>query len=224
MHDYDKKRFGVTTVLGVEEDTPEELSPNLLYAIAPVLPIVILVICAIWYPQLKVSVATAMLIGSVYAFAITKTNPREATTRFFNGMGKGYATILGIIIAAGVFAAGLRAAGVVNLLVQYLTHSNEVAKLGGALGPFALALITGSGDAATFAFNEAVTPFAERFGMTVDGLGYLAMMAGCLGRMASPLAGGVILISGIAMVSPLETVKRTLPAAFIVLLILYFVS
>lgn len=224
MHDYDKKRFGVTAVLGVDEETPEELKPNLLYAIAPLLPIAILVICAIWYPQLKVSVANAMLIGSVYAFAITKTNPREATIRFFNGMGKGYATILGIIIAAGVFAAGLRAAGVVNLLVQYLTHSNEVAKLGGALGPFALALITGSGDAATFAFNEAVTPFAERFGMTVDGLGYLAMMAGCLGRMASPLAGGVILISGIAMVSPLETVKRTLPAAFIVLLILYFVS
>lgn len=223
MHDYDKNNFGAASPFDGTE-VQAEIKPNLFYAIAPVIPIAILVICALWFPKMKVSVATAMLIGAVYAFAVTRTKPQEATKRFFDGMGKGYATILGIIIAAGVFAAGLRAAGVVDLLVQYLTHSNEVAKLGGAIGPFALALITGSGDAATFAFNEAVTPFAAQFGMTIDGLGYLAMMAGCLGRMGSPLAGGVILISGIAMVSPFETVKRTIPAAFIVLAILYFVS
>ncbi len=223
MHDYDSKNFGAAMSFDKTETAEEELKPNLIYAIAPLIPIAILVTCSICVPQWKVSVATAMLIGSVYAFAVTRTNPEEAVTRFFNGMGKGYASILGIIIAAGVFAAGLRAAGVVDVLVEYLTHSNEVAKLGGALGPFALALITGSGDAATFAFNEAVTPFAEQFGMTIDSLGYLAMMAGCLGRMGSPLAGGVILISGIAMVSPLETVKRTIPAALIVLVILYFI-
>lgn len=221
--DYNKDNFGQSTVFDGATGV-EEIKPNILYAIAPVIPIAILVFGAIWFPSMKISVATAMLIGSVYAFCITRTRPDEATKRFFEGMGKGYATILGIIIAAGVFAAGLRAAGVVDLLVDYLTHSQEVAKLGGALVPFALALITGSGDAATFAFNEAVTPFAQQFGMTIDGLGYLAMMAGCLGRMGSPLAGGVILISGIAMVSPFETVKRTIPAAFIVLVVLYFVS
>lgn len=223
FHDYDKNSFGKQSMIGGAEEA-EEITPNLLYAIAPVIPIAILVVGALWFPAMKISVATAMLIGSMYALAVTRTRPDEATKRFFDGMGKGYASILGIIIAAGVFAAGLRAAGVVDLLVDYLTHSQEVAKLGGALGPFALALITGSGDAATFAFNEAVTPFAAQFGMTIDGLGYLAMMAGCLGRMGSPLAGGVILISGIAMVSPFETVKRTIPAAFIVLAILYVVS
>lgn len=222
FHDYNRDNFGQNTVF--DGAATEEVKPNLLYAIAPVIPIAILVVGALWFPSMKISVATAMVVGSVYALAVTRTRPDEATKRFFDGMGKGYATILGIIIAAGVFAAGLRAAGVVDLLVDYLTHSQEVAKLGGALGPFALALITGSGDAATFAFNEAVTPFAQQFGMTIDGLGYLAMMAGCLGRMGSPLAGGVILISGIAMVSPFETVKRTIPSAFIVLAILYFVS
>lgn len=221
--DYNKNNFGQATAFD-GQPASEEIKPNLLYAIAPVIPIAILVIGAVWFPSMKISVATAMIIGSVYALAVTRTRPDEATKRFFEGMGKGYATILGIIIAAGVFAAGLRAAGVVDLLVDYLTHSQEVAKLGGALGPFALALITGSGDAATFAFNEAVTPFAQQFGMTIDGLGYLAMMAGCLGRMGSPLAGGVILISGIAMVSPFETIKRTIPSAFIVQAILYFVS
>ena len=222
MGDYSRENFGAKMSFDTEEEA--DFRPNLAYAVTPVIPIAILVVCAVWFPQLKISVATAMLIGTIYAFAVTRTNPETAVKRFFDGMGKGYATILGIIIAAGVFAAGLRAAGLVDVLIQYLTHSNEAAKIGGAVGPYALALLTGSGDAATFAFNEAVTPFAPQFGMTIDGLGYLAMFAGCLGRMGSPLAGGVILVSGIAMVSPVETIKRTLPAGFIGLIVLYFLS
>ena len=173
-------------------------------------------------PQLKMSVATAMLIGTFYALAVTRSNPEEVTKKFFAGMGNGYAKILGIIIAAGVFAAGLRAAGVIDVFVQYLTHTNEVAKIGGAFGPFILAVLTGSGDAAAFAFNEAVTPHAPTFGMTIDGLGYIAMMAAGIGRQASPLAGGIILLSGIAGVSPVEVVKRTAPAAVVMVICLYF--
>jgi DcuC family C4-dicarboxylate transporter len=168
------------------------------------------------------SVATAMLIGSMYALIVTRTDPQEATRKFFDGMGRGYGKILGIIIAAGVFAAGLRACGVIDLFVNYLTHANEVAKIGGSVGPFLLGLLTGSGDAAAFAFNEAVTPYAPQFGMTIDGLGYLAMMSAGIGRMASPLAGGIILVSGVAMVSPVEVVKRTAPAAVVMLIGLYF--
>lgn len=83
-------------------------------------------------------------------------------------------------------------------------------------------MLTGSGDAAAFAFNEAVTPHAPAFGFTIDGLGYLAMMAAGIGRMASPLAGGIIVLSGIAMVSPMEIVKRTAPCAVVMLAVLYF--
>ena len=201
-----------------------EFKVNILYAIAPLVPVVLLVVVSLWVPGVKISVATAMLIGAMYALAVTRTNPQEATKKFFDGMGKGYANILGIIIAAGVFAAGLRACGVIDLFVQFLTHANEVAKIGGSFGPFILGVLTGSGDAAAFAFNEAVTPHAPQFGMTIDGLGYLAMMAAGIGRMASPLAGGIILLAGVAMVSPLEIVKRTAPAAFLMLLGLYFFS
>lgn len=208
--------------LETEEKSKEEVEhPNILFAIAPLVPVVLLVCASIWAPQLKMSVATAMLIGTFYAFVVTRSNPEEITKKFFAGMGNGYAKILGIIIAAGVFAAGLRAAGVIEVFVQYLTHANEVAKIGGAVGPFALAVLTGSGDAAAFAFNEAVTPHAPKFAMTIDGLGYLAMMAAGIGRQASPLAGGIILLSGIAGVSPVEVAKRTAPAAVIMLISVY---
>ena len=124
-------------------------------------------------------------------------------------MGNGYGDVMGIIIAAGVFAAGLRSAGLIDAFVTALKTSNELARWGGSLGPFVLAVITGSGDAATFAFNEAVTPHALDFGMQVPNLGSLALISGSLGRTMSPIAGVVILISGLAMVPPIQLVKRT---------------
>lgn len=54
-----------------------------------------------------------------------------------------------------------------------------------------------------------MTPHAESFGMTIPGLGGLAFLTGALGRTMSPLAGVTILVSGIAMVSPIEVIKRT---------------
>ena len=198
--------------------------PKLSYAITPLLPITILVVSAIWFPEMKLSVASAMIIGATYAFLITRKNPAEAVTEFFKGMGRGYASILGIIIAAGVFAAGLRAGGLIDTFVNYLTNSNEVASLGATIGPYLMGVITGSGDAAAFAFNEAVTPHAESFGLSIPGLGYLAMMSAALGRLSSPLAGGTILLAGIACTSPMEVVKRTVPTGLVVLVVLYFVA
>lgn len=211
-----------TTATETKSALPEH--PNFFYAIAPLVPVVILVAASLYAPQLKLSVATAMLIGMIYAIAVTRTAPDKAVTEFFKGMGAGYAKILGIIIAAGVFAAGLRSAGLINVFVDYLTHAQEVAKIGGSIGPFVLALLTGSGDAAAFAFNEAVTPHAAEFGLQIDSLGYLAAMAASFGRPASPLCGGLILIAGIAGVNPVDVAKRTAPAMFICLVATYLIA
>ena len=199
--DFKKEGFGEFKTEGASQ-LPE--NPNILFALAPLVPVVLLVVFSLWVPGVKISVATAMLIGMIYALVVTRSDPQTVTKKFFDGMGKGYANIMGIIIAAGVFAAGLRACGVIDLFVEFLKNSNEIAKIGGSVGPFILGVLTGSGDAAAFAFNEAVTPHAPAFGLTIDGLGYLAMMAAGIGRMASPLAGGIIVLSGIAMVSPME--------------------
>ena len=217
--DFKKEGFDEFKTEG-ESQLPE--NPNILFALAPLVPVVLLVVFSLWVPGVKISVATAMLIGMIYALVVTRSNPQTVTKKFFDGMGKGYANIMGIIIAAGVFAAGLRACGVIDLFVEFLKNSNEIAKIGGSVGPFILGVLTGSGDAAAFAFNEAVTPHAPAFGFTIDGLGYLAMMAAGIGRMASPLAGGIIVLSGIAMVSPMEIVKRTAPCAVVMLAVLYF--
>ena len=183
--------------------------PNPLKALVMIVPIAILVLGNVWVPALKMGVAQAMLIGAICALVVARADPQQFSREFFKGMGKGYADVLGIIIAAGVFAAGLRSAGLIDAGIAALKESNEIARWGGSLGPWIMGVLSGSGDAATLAFNETVTPHAADFGMTIEGLGGLAFLSGALGRTMSPLAGVTILVSGIAMVNPLEVVKRT---------------
>ena len=73
-----------------------------------------------------------------------------------------------------------------------------------------MAIGTGSGEAAIWAFNQAVTPHAVSFGMSPNSLGLLAIMAGQFGRTASPLAGSII-VAGMAAANPVAVVKRLVP-------------
>ena len=170
--DFKKGGFANEGVNQTDVELPE--NPNVLWAFAPLLPVVLLFVIAFWFPSIKISVATAMLFGFIYTLIVTRANPTDLIKKFFDGMGRGYGNILGLIIAAGVFAAGLRECGVIDVFVEYLKHSSEVAKLGAAIGPMLLGIMTGSGDAAGFAFNEAVTPHAPEFGMTIPDLGLSA--------------------------------------------------
>lgn len=224
FRDYSRPAAGTAAAAslpGAEaSNLPEKV--NLLWAIAPLVPVALLLYVTL-FTSSRISVATAMIVGTIYTLAVTRANPAEVSKKFFDGMGKGYGNILGIIIAAGVFAAGLRAAGVVDMLVQALTHSNEWARLGGALGPYVMGVLTGSGDAAAFAFNEAVTPHAPEFGMSIPSLGYIAVVCGSFGRLSSPLCGGLILVAGVAGVTPVDIVKRTAPVMLAMLVAAYFV-
>lgn len=197
-------------VFEVASDSRGELPDrvNILYAIAPILPIVILMLGATCVPALKMGVAEAMIYGTIYTLIVTRANPEKITKEFFSGMGKGYANILGIIVAAGCFAGGLQASGVIDALIVQLKDSKEIAALAANFGPFLMGVLTGSGDAAGHAFNQAVTPYAAEFGMKVPNLGVVTSLSGALGRMCSPIAGATLVVAGMIKASPLEVSKR----------------
>lgn len=187
----------------------ENFKVNYLYALMPIIPIAILLLGATKIvPMFKMGVAQAMLIGCILALAVTRTNPAELTKSFFDGMGKAYADIIGIIISAGVFVAGMNAMGLVKAFTNAMLNNPAIVKIAASVGPFLLGLIVGSGDAATFAFNEAITPHAADFGMTPVQMGSMATLGGTLGRTMSPIAGATIIVAGIAGVNPMEIAKR----------------
>ena len=182
---------------------------NYLYALMPIVPIVILLLGATKIvPIFKMGVPEAMIIGALLTLAVTRTKPAEIGKAFFDGMGQAYGSIIGIIVAAGVFVSGLTATGLVKAFLSAMLNNPAIVKLCAAAGPFILGFLTGSGDAATFAFNEAVTPFAADFGLSQVQMGSMATLGGTLGRTISPIAGATIICAGIAGVNPVEITKR----------------
>lgn len=183
---------------------------NVLYALMPIFPILILILGETkTIPAFKMGVPEAMIIGALFAMLVTRKNPVNLSNAFFDGMGKAYGEILGIIIAAGVFVSGLTAMGLVTAFTAAMLNNPAVIKVCAAVGPFLLGLVTGSGDAATFAFNEAITPHAADYGMSVVQMGSMSTLGGTLGRTMSPIAGATIIIAGIAGINPMEIAKRT---------------
>ncbi len=192
-----------------EAGVDENFGINPLFAIMPLVPVIILLLGSTkLVPALKMGVPHAMVIGAILSLAVTRKNPVELTKSFFDGMGDAYANIIGIIISVGVFVAGLNALGLIKALINWMLNSTGIVKIAATFGPFVLALISGSGDAATVAFNEAVTPHAAQFGLETMNMGSIAALGGTLGRTISPIAGATIICAGIAGVDPMEVCKR----------------
>ena len=202
---------------------------NILYALMPLVPLVILVIGGTSLNQVsflkwtKMGVAEAMLLGAILTIAVTLTDPQKITKEFFKGMGSAYADIIGIIIAAGVFVAGLSACGAIDFVIEWLKNEQGYVKFGGTFVPFFMGVVTGSGDAASMAFNTAVTVHADALGFEQDKLGMAVAISGALGRSASPIAGACIVCAGLAMVNPIQIAKRTALGMFISVCVIAFV-
>ena len=202
---------------------------NVLYALMPLVPLVILVIGGTSLNQVsflkwtKMGVAEAMLLGAILTIAVTLTDPQKITKEFFKGMGSAYAEIIGIIIAAGVFVAGLSACGAIDFVIEWLKNEQGYVKFGGTFVPFFMGVVTGSGDAASMAFNTAVTVHADALGFEQDKLGMAVAISGALGRSASPIAGACIVCAGLAMVSPIQIAKRTALGMFLSVCVIAFV-
>ncbi|WP_314986219.1 C4-dicarboxylate transporter DcuC [uncultured Campylobacter sp.] len=228
-----QKEGGVNSVASNSADgsnldaQPQKI--NVLYALMPLVPLVILVIGGTSLNQVsflkwtKMGVAEAMLLGAILTIAVTLTDPQKITKEFFKGMGSAYAEIIGIIIAAGVFVAGLSACGAIDFVIEWLKNEQGYVKFGGTFVPFFMGVVTGSGDAASMSFNTAVTVHADALGFEQDKLGMAVAISGALGRSASPIAGACIVCAGLAMVSPIQIAKRTALGMFISVCVIAFV-
>lgn len=192
-------------------DNVEDFKINYIMALVPMLPLIILVLGSTGVIPLfkKFAISHAMLIGCFAAFLATRKNPAEISKAFFKGAGDGFATVFGIITMALVFVSGVKSLGIIDWMIQEMINTPAIAKVSATVGPFLLGVISGSGEAASIAFNQSVTIHADTLGLNALNLGSLAAISGALGRTMSPIAGCAIICAGFAKVNPLELVKRT---------------
>jgi DcuC family C4-dicarboxylate transporter len=228
--DWTPEKAGVDLSQTAQKQYASQEQVKLVRACVPVVPLAFLLLTVPqlglttrWLPK-GLTVLEAMVIGTIVGMVVTWTNPTQITKTFFDGMGRAYSLVLGIIIAAGVFIGGLEAAGVITALIETLKKTQSAVPVIGTFGPMLLSVVVGSADAVTLAFNNAVTPHAAQFGISPVNLGNLALLGGALGRSMSPVAAVSIIVAGLAGVNPIELTKRNLvpmlAAVTVVLLVL----
>ena len=194
-----------------------EFKIKLSHAIVPIIPIAILVSGSMglvpWFKPIAIS--HAMIIGCFCAFLVSRKDPQQLSKEFWKGAGDAFGHVFGIIICALVFVGGLSTVGLIQQFIQMMIENPSIAKVSSSVGPFIIGIMSGSGDAASVAFNKAVTIHAATFGLDGASMGSVVAISGALGRTMSPVAGGMIICATLAGVSPVETAKRNAPGMII---------
>lgn len=195
-----------------------------IYAILPVLPLILLIVFSRFielFPNnpIILDTTTAIFIGVFVAFffeLIRKRKGKEVFASikvFWEGMGKVFATVITLIVAAEIFSMGLISLGFIDGLVNVSTHMGL-----GAIGIgvliaviiFLASMLMGSGNASFFSFGPLVPDIATRLGVHSAGLILPMQLASSMGRAVSPIAGIIVAISEIAGVSAFDLAKRNL--------------
>ena len=200
-------------------DSPQITSAPKWYAIFPVLPVILMIIFSkLVYSKISLNTVSALLLVWVLVTIVElirwrdpKKVFKEATT-FFKKMGGMFASIVALIICAEFFAAGLKATGVVALLI------NSASGLGLGMGGMttvltlivgAVTFLTGSGVGAFSSFAALAPDVAASFGGVAAAIVSPMQIASGVLRAMSPVAGVIIAVAGAVGITPMALVRRT---------------
>lgn len=219
-----KEHKGYVSEDAIECSDKENFKVNYIKALVPIFPLILLVLGSKQVNILPlINVPMAMILGTIVGLVIARSNPQEVSRKFFDGMGHAYGGIIGLIISAAVFTTGMKLIGVTDELINIMKVSEHIAMFAAGFGPMIIAILSGSGDAATLAFNGAITPHAAHFGYTITDLGSEAFLSGCFGRAMSPVAGAAIVCAQLAKVDPIEITKRNAPGMLLAAIVSMFI-
>lgn len=223
----------------IEETKEIELNAPLIYALIPVLPIILLIvfskIFSIFSVPISLDTTTAMFISLFVALIYELVRTKNIKTVFYslktfwNGMGNIFKTVVTLIISADIFAKGLISLGFINGLLDLAQNLGL-----GAIGIgvvmtvmiFLASMLMGSGNASFFAFGPLVPKIANKLGVESTSIILPMQLSASMGRTVSPIAGVIIATAEIAKVSTIAIVKRNiipLVVALVVMLIYHFI-
>lgn len=200
----------------VKED---ESRPPLIYAVLPIIPMLfILGFSPIFNSKIKMEVVTAMFLSTFISmvFEYVRTKDFRSTLQslkyLYEGMGNSFATVVSLIVAGEVFAAGLMKIGAVDAM------TSGAQNLGLGIHPLIIifciviaccAFLMGSGNAAFFSFAALAPKIAASLKIDVITLLLPMQIMTSFGRVVSPITAAIVAIAGVAGVSPVQVVKRT---------------
>lgn len=210
----------------------------LIYAILPVLPLLLLIIFSsyvqLFEPPIALDTTTAMFVSLSVAMLFELVRLRSfkamfsSIKAFWEGMGKVFANVVTLIVAAEIFAKGLISLGFIDALVDGCTNmglSGIVVSVVIILIIFLAAILMGSGNASFFSFGPLIPGIATKVGLKPIEMILPMQLSSSMGRAISPIAGVIIAIAEVAGVAPVDLAKRNsipLSVALVVMIIIHF--
>ena len=178
--------------------------------------IVVFIFYCKWRTELNIItvLVICMLIAAVIEF-LRSFNAKTVFTGLevaYRGMADAFATVVMLLVAAGVFAQGLSTVGFISGLIglaQSFGTGGIIMMLVLVTITMLAAMTTGSGNAPFYAFVELIPKLAAQMGINPAYLVIPMLQASNLGRTLSPVSGVVVAVAGMAKISPFEVVKRT---------------
>lgn len=194
-----------------------------IYALLPVLPILILLTGFMLGNFLNINLVLGVEVVTIFSFILAvlcelvrykQVKPvLEGTQEFFNGMGKAI-NIVALLAAASTFVLGLQSIGLISALEEAMLGI-QGSNLGFVLPlilvglTIVIVLISGSGTALFFAMVPLMVPLAQAAGINPIAVTIPMGLAGNLMRAVSPVAAVVMIVAGTLKLDPIDIVKRT---------------
>ena len=200
------------------------------YVFLPMLPLVLLIIFSpMVYDGVKLSLQTGIMVSILIAFFVdflTKRGFKDACARtqaVFVGMGKIFTSTVGLICCAELFALCMNQLGGVSSLISAAASMESAGvwvMLFVMLGIMVVAtVVTGSGNAAFFAFSPLLPEAAASVGINAAVLAVPVQLSAGLARTMRPIAGVIIAVAGIAGLTPFDVIRRTVPVMLLALIV-----
>lgn len=193
------------------------------YALFPILPLILLVVFSPYVglvnPPIKLDTTTAMFASLFIVMIIHLIRIRhlrqvyESIAAFWKGMGNVFGKVVTLIVASEIFSKGLIQLHFIDNLIQLSTSAGftELAiVIVFTLIIYGAAVLMGSGNAAFFSFGPLMPGIASQLGIPTYVMVLPCQLASSMGRSASPIAGVIVAIAGVAGASPIDLAKRNL--------------
>lgn len=208
----------------------------LYYALFPLLPLLLSVIFSAslplvgerYYLSLNGAIVLSFFVAGVLDWIHSRSFRQSvaAMSVFWRGMGKGFTSIVVIIVAADVFAQGLMKLGVIDSMVQ-LAQSVRIGRTGITVMLSALAMfstvITGSSTATFAAYGQIVPEAAFQFGADPLQLMLAMQLLAGIARAVTPISIVMIAVAEAVDVPPFRLVRfHFVPICIIALLTFAF--
>lgn len=194
-----------------------EISVPGFYALLPTIPLFLILFFGQAIQSIKMDITLATFLGLTFSMVVEFIRHRDGLKifndlkNFWDGMGMQMTGVVTLIVAGETFAKGLMALGAIDTMI----NGAQAAGFSGIGMMFvvvgliiASTLVMGSGNAPFFAF----APLAPQIAALSNIHPILLLMpmnfVSNLARSLSPISAVMMVVSGVAGVSPVELAKR----------------